>query len=162
MFRYDAGWLASPRRFPVAPTMPLSPAPFYASSSREDRRTALLSIRAVLHRRRDRYRRVLHRHRGRAEGARAGPGRADDGALPADVVHDPGVQQRRPPEAAPFFDLEADVALDMLSRMVSIIDARWRTHCRAAGMTAQETALYEPAFDHEESRVARRFVGRCG
>ena len=65
-------------------------------------------------------------------------------------------------EAAPFFDLEADVVLDMLSRMVSIIDARWRAHCRAAGMTAQETALYEPAFDHEESRVARRLVGRCG
>lgn len=64
-------------------------------------------------------------------------------------------------EAAPFFDLEADVALDMLSRMVSIIDARWRAHCRAAGMTAQETALYEPAFDHEESRVARWLVGRC-
>ena len=43
--------------------------------------------------------------------------------------------------------------------LVSIIDEQWRAHCRAVGMTAEEIKRYEPAFDHEESRIARRLTG---
>ena len=58
-------------------------------------------------------------------------------------------------EAAPFFDIERDAAVAMLSGMVSAIDDKWRTCCRAAGMTPAEIEMYEPAFDHDESRIAR-------
>ena len=61
-------------------------------------------------------------------------------------------------DAAPFFDIERDAAVRMLSGMVSTIDEQWRACCRAAGMTAAEIELYEPAFDHHESRVARRMT----
>ena len=62
-------------------------------------------------------------------------------------------------DAAPFFDVERADAVGMLSRMVSTIDERWRACCGAAGMTAREIERYEPAFDHAESRIARR-IGR--
>ena len=61
-------------------------------------------------------------------------------------------------EAAPFFDLERDAAVDMLSGMVSTIDEQWRACCRVAGMTSAEIETYEPAFDHRETRVARRMT----
>ncbi len=61
-------------------------------------------------------------------------------------------------DAAPFFDVERDAAVAVLSRMVSTIDEQWRAHCRAAGMSAREIELYEPAFDHHESRIARRMT----
>ena len=63
-------------------------------------------------------------------------------------------------DAAPFFDIERDAAAAMVSGMVSTIDEQWRTCCRAAGMTAAEVEMYEPAFDHEESRIARRMTRR--
>ena len=61
-------------------------------------------------------------------------------------------------DAAPFFDIERDSAVAMLSRMVSTVDDRWRVCCGAAGMTAREIERYEPAFDHAESRIARRIA----
>ena len=61
-------------------------------------------------------------------------------------------------EAAPFFDIERDAAVAMLSGMVSTIDDRWRACCGAAGLTAREIERYEPAFDHAESRTARRIT----
>ena len=61
-------------------------------------------------------------------------------------------------DAAPFFDIESDAAVVMLSRMVSTIDEQWRARCRAAGMTASEIELYEPAFDHHETRIARQMT----
>ena len=61
-------------------------------------------------------------------------------------------------DAAPFFDIERDAAVAMLSGMVSTIDGQWRACCRAAGMSAAEIAMYEPAFDHDESRIARRMT----
>ena len=59
-------------------------------------------------------------------------------------------------DAAPFFDIERDAAVAMLSGIVSTIDERWRACCGEAGMTAREIERYEPAFDHAESRIARR------
>ena len=59
-------------------------------------------------------------------------------------------------DAAPFFDIERDAAVAMLSGMVFTIDEQWRACCRAAGMTPAEIELYETAFDHHESRIARR------
>ena len=41
MFRYAAEWLDAPRRFAIAPTMPLSGMPFYSAASRERPRSAL-------------------------------------------------------------------------------------------------------------------------
>ncbi len=61
-------------------------------------------------------------------------------------------------DAAPFFDIERDAAVAMLSGMVSTIDEQWRACCRAAGMTPVEIETYEPAFDHEETRIARRMT----
>ncbi len=63
-------------------------------------------------------------------------------------------------EASPFFGVARDTATGALSRMVSTIDEGWRAHCLAAGMTAEEIKRYQPAFDHEESRVARRITAR--
>ena len=61
-------------------------------------------------------------------------------------------------DAAPFFDIERDAAVAMLSRMVSTVDDRWRACCEAAGMTGREIERYEPAFDHAETRNARRIT----
>ena len=61
-------------------------------------------------------------------------------------------------DAAPFFDIERDAAVAMLSGLVSTIDERWQECCREAGMTAREIARYQPAFDHAESRIARRIA----
>ena len=61
-------------------------------------------------------------------------------------------------DAAPFFDVERDAAVAVLSRMVRTIDEQWRARCRAAGMSGREIELYEPAFDHHESRIARRMT----
>ncbi len=61
-------------------------------------------------------------------------------------------------EASPFFGVARDSAAGALSRIISTIDQEWRAHCLAAGMTAGEIKRYEPAFDHEESRVARRIT----
>ena len=59
-------------------------------------------------------------------------------------------------EASPFFGIARDLAVRELSKMISTIDEGWRRHCLAAGMTAEEIKRYEPAFDHDESRIARR------
>ncbi|MYE53236.1 MAG: type II toxin-antitoxin system HipA family toxin [Gammaproteobacteria bacterium] len=65
-------------------------------------------------------------------------------------------------EAAPFFEVGADDAASTLARMIGSIAERWRGHCRAAGMTGAEIKRYESAFDHEETRVARRLVREFG
>ena len=62
-------------------------------------------------------------------------------------------------DAAPFFDIERDAAVDMASRMAATIDERWRACCAAAGMSPREIEIYEPAFDNRESRIARQ-MGR--
>lgn len=62
-------------------------------------------------------------------------------------------------EAAPFFDIERDQARRMLGRMVSVIDTQWRGHSRAVGLTVRDIRQYEGAFEHEETRRARRFCG---
>ena len=59
-------------------------------------------------------------------------------------------------EASPFFGVPRDAAAQELSRMTSIIDEQWRPQCLAAGMSAEEVSLYQTAFDHEETRIARR------
>ena len=61
-------------------------------------------------------------------------------------------------DAAPFFDIERDAATAMVSRMASTIDAQWRACCQAAGMNPEEIEMYEPAFEHHETRVARRMT----
>ena len=62
-------------------------------------------------------------------------------------------------EAAPFFDIEKDQARQDLAQMLSVIETEWRGHCRAAGLTAQDIRRYEGAFEHEETRAARRLCG---
>ena len=61
-------------------------------------------------------------------------------------------------EAAPFFDVDRDEACTMLGNMVGVIDGRWRQRCREAGLSAAETRRYAPAFEHEETKVARRLA----
>lgn len=59
-------------------------------------------------------------------------------------------------EAAPFFEIDLEVARTMLGDMVRAIDGRWRIECHKSGMNARETDSYSPAFEHEETRIARR------
>lgn len=61
-------------------------------------------------------------------------------------------------EAAPFFEIDRDVAGTMLGDLVRAIDSRWRIECRKSGMNARETSSYAPAFEHEETRIARRLT----
>ena len=61
-------------------------------------------------------------------------------------------------EAAPFFEMDRDVARTVLGDMVRAIDSRWRIECRKGGMNARETRSYTPAFEHEETRTARRLT----
>lgn len=61
-------------------------------------------------------------------------------------------------EASPLFGIPRDVAAEELSRITSIIDEQWQPSCLAEGMTVEEIAIYRPAFDHEESLVARRIT----
>ena len=61
-------------------------------------------------------------------------------------------------EASPIFGVPRDAAAAELSRLTSIIDEQWQPNCLAAGMTAEEIALYRPAFDHDETRIARRIT----
>ena len=63
-------------------------------------------------------------------------------------------------EASPFFGVPRDAAAKEVSRITSIIDKQWRAQCLAAGMRAEEVNLYRPAFDHEETRIARRIGAR--
>ena len=65
-------------------------------------------------------------------------------------------------EAAPFFEVGADDAASTLAGMVGTVAERWRGHCRAAGMTGSEIKQFENAFNHEETRVARRLVREFG
>jgi len=59
-------------------------------------------------------------------------------------------------EASPLFGIPRDVAAEELSLIISIIDEQWQPSCLAEGVTVEEIAIYRPASDHEESRVARR------
>ena len=61
-------------------------------------------------------------------------------------------------DAAPFFDIEREAAVVMLSGIVATIDEQWRACCRASGMIPAEIEMYEPAFDHDETRIARRLT----
>ena len=61
-------------------------------------------------------------------------------------------------EAAPFFDLRRDAAAAMLARMVQTVADEWRARLRAAGLSSPEVAEYEPAFEHEQTRIARRLT----
>ena len=63
-------------------------------------------------------------------------------------------------DAAPFFEIDQDRAAIMLGDIGRVVDSRWRIECRKAGMTAREVRDYTPAFEHEETRVARRLSGR--
>ena len=65
-------------------------------------------------------------------------------------------------EAALFFEVGADDAASTLAGMVGKVAERWRGHCRAAGMTGSEIKQLENAFNHEETRVARRLVREFG
>lgn len=61
-------------------------------------------------------------------------------------------------EAAPFFDIERDAAAAMLGGMVATIANQWRPLLSAAGLTPREVNAWEPAFEHEETRIARRLA----
>ena len=61
-------------------------------------------------------------------------------------------------EAAPFFDIDHDQARSMLGSMVDLIAGRWRQRCRETGLSAAETKRYARAFDHEETKIARRLA----
>lgn len=62
-------------------------------------------------------------------------------------------------EAAPFFGVTQDMAVNTLKSMLDTIETEWRAMCRAAGMTDADIIYYEPAFTHNETRVATRITG---
>lgn len=63
-------------------------------------------------------------------------------------------------DAAPFFEISRDEARMALRNVVGVIDERWRIECRNVGMNAREVRAYTSAFEHEESRMARRLLGK--
>ena len=62
-------------------------------------------------------------------------------------------------EAAPFFGIGHGQARSMLGSMVAVIDGRWRQRCLEVGLSAAEIAHYGRAFEHEETKAARRLAG---
>ena len=62
-------------------------------------------------------------------------------------------------EAAPFFDVEQDMAVQTLNGMLDVIDGSWRSLLRDAGMTESDIDYYGPAFNHAETQKARRITG---
>lgn len=61
-------------------------------------------------------------------------------------------------EASPVFGVPREAAAAELSRITSIIDEQWQPSFLAEGMTVEEVELYRPAFDHDETRIARRIT----
>jgi serine/threonine-protein kinase HipA len=59
--------------------------------------------------------------------------------------------------AAPYFHLTDDGALRILGEVHSAV-SRWRRVAKAAvvGMSATELEAFAPAFEHEETRSAKR------
>ena len=62
-------------------------------------------------------------------------------------------------EAAPYFDVDQDSAAQLLNGMINMIDGSWRSLFRDAGMTDSAIDYYGPAFNHSETRIARRITG---
>ena len=58
-------------------------------------------------------------------------------------------------EASPVFGIPREAAAAELLRITSIIDEQWQPSFLAEGMTVEEVELYRPAFDHDETRIAR-------
>ncbi|WP_245754373.1 type II toxin-antitoxin system HipA family toxin [Candidatus Accumulibacter aalborgensis] len=65
--------------------------------------------------------------------------------------------------AAPYFHLQPDTALRILGEVVRAV-SQWREVAKSPGvdMTSQEVDAFEPAFEHEELRLARRRLSRIG
>ncbi|MDE0190028.1 MAG: HipA N-terminal domain-containing protein [Gammaproteobacteria bacterium] len=140
VFRYDAEWLEHPDRFAIAPSMPLSDSPFYQGAMRENRRAALpgaLSDSAP-----DSWGRGLIRRASSRPLTELSELSGNKASIEAAL------------EAAPFFEIDRDVARTMLGDMIRVVDGRWRIECRKSGMNPREIASYTPAFDHEEFRQA--------
>ena len=62
-------------------------------------------------------------------------------------------------EAAPYFDVDQDSAVQILNGMIDMIDGNWRGLFRDAGMTDSDIDYYGPAFNHIEMQKARRITG---
>ncbi len=62
-------------------------------------------------------------------------------------------------EAAPFFDMDRDLAVQILKGMIDTIDRSWRSLFEDAGMTPGDIDYYGPAFKHAERQKARRITG---
>ena len=62
-------------------------------------------------------------------------------------------------EASPFFGVGQDMAVKTLKSMLDVIETEWRGLCRDAGMTEDDISYYEPAFTHDETRIAARITG---
>lgn len=62
-------------------------------------------------------------------------------------------------EAAPYFDVDQDSAVQILNGMIDVIDGSWRSLFRDAGMTDSDIDYYGPAFNHTETQKARRITG---
>lgn len=61
-------------------------------------------------------------------------------------------------EAAPFFDIDNDRARRMLGHTVAVVVARWRDRCRETGLSGREIRDTAPAFEHQETEVAKRLA----
>lgn len=62
-------------------------------------------------------------------------------------------------EASPFFGVGQDMAVKTLKSMLDVIETEWRGLCRDAGMSEDDISYYEPAFIHDETRIAARITG---
>ncbi len=59
-------------------------------------------------------------------------------------------------EHAPFFDVTASDATEILKLMATTIRQGWRGLGQKLGMTRQDFEVYRPAFEHEDTDVAQK------
>ena len=63
-------------------------------------------------------------------------------------------------EAAPFFDIKLDRAVGILAEVLEAIEQGWKSTLLHEGLTEKDVRAFVPAFDHEETEVARRIASR--
>ncbi len=63
-------------------------------------------------------------------------------------------------EAAPFFDVDLDESILILEQVLTAIENGWKPLLLEAGLSERQAKQYAPAFENEETLVARSILAR--
>lgn len=61
-------------------------------------------------------------------------------------------------DAAPFFGITTDEALRQLREVAEAVEQNWKQVLLAEGLSERQTKQYAPAFDHDQSKAAKRLL----